>query len=183
MTQGSRPRTQNNPRPRTDPLEAKDRNARGQGLRTQRASVFQKKSLLKFTARSLARSPRRRKKKGHDLGLFFTNHKIVLFSTANRAFSSNCRLGGQGQGLYYRGQGLQNVFLRTVSRTPPLKNSNDIRDKINIFLPKSQKNLYYYCLSHFAIEWDVFKQNHIDHRLYKHFEVFLPNFGNDTLFH
>ena len=48
MTQGSRPRprTQKNPRPRTafprtDPLEAKDRNARGQGQgpRTQ-AQVF-----------------------------------------------------------------------------------------------------------------------------------------------
>ena len=51
MTQGSRPRTQKNPRPRprtaflsTDPLEAKDRNARGQGQvpRTQ-PQVFSKK--------------------------------------------------------------------------------------------------------------------------------------------
>ena len=40
-------------------------NAQGQGPRTQHldTSVFQKKGLLKFTARSLARSPRRRKKK------------------------------------------------------------------------------------------------------------------------
>ena len=44
MTQGSipRPRTQKNPRPRTDfpmtdPLEAKDRNAQGQGPSIQRA--------------------------------------------------------------------------------------------------------------------------------------------------
>ena len=56
------------------------------------------------------------------------------------------------------------MFLRTSSRTPPLNNSNVIQDKINIFLPKSQKNLYNFCLSHFAIEWDVFKQNHIDNR-------------------
>ena len=53
-TQGSRPRprprTQKNPRPRprtafprTDALEAKDRNARGQGPRTQSASALQKK--------------------------------------------------------------------------------------------------------------------------------------------
>ena len=56
-TQGSRPRTQNNPRPRTaisrtDPLEArteilkaKDKNARDQGPRTQ-AQVFSKKKGL-----------------------------------------------------------------------------------------------------------------------------------------
>ena len=53
-TQGSmpRPRTQKNPRPRprtafprTDPLEAKDRNARGQGPRKQ-ARVFSKKKGL-----------------------------------------------------------------------------------------------------------------------------------------
>ena len=48
-TKGSRPRTQKNLRPktdfpRTDSLEAKDRNARGQGQgpRTQRTCVFQK---------------------------------------------------------------------------------------------------------------------------------------------
>ena len=49
-TQGSRPRTQKNSRPRTalprtDSLEAKDRNARGQGQapRTQAPSALQKK--------------------------------------------------------------------------------------------------------------------------------------------
>ena len=60
-TQGSRsrPRTQKNPRPRialprtafprTDPLEAKDRNARGQGLgsKTQRQALSKKKGLQK----------------------------------------------------------------------------------------------------------------------------------------
>ena len=59
----------------------------------------------------------------------------MLFSTANRAFLRTCRLGGQGQGLYYREQDqlLQNVFSRTLSRTPTLNNSNVIQDKINIF--------------------------------------------------
>ena len=122
-TQGSRPRTQNNPRPKTDPLVAKDRNARGQGHNVQ---VFSKKRLSLNLPRGLWRVLQDEEKKGHDLGPFFTNQKIVLSSTANRAFSRTCGLGGQGLGL-------QNVFLRTVSRTPPLKNSNDIRDKINIF--------------------------------------------------
>ena len=122
-----------------------------------------------------------KKKKGHDFGQFFTNQKIVLSSTANRAFSRTCRLEGRGQGLYLRGQGqgLQNVFMRTSPSTPPLNNSNAIQD----ILPKSQKNLNYICLSHFASEWDVFKQNHLDHRCYNYFDVFLSNFGNDTLFH
>ena len=100
-------------------LEAKDQKSRTQGLDT---IVSKKKGLLKFTARSLAHSTRRRKKKGHDLGPFVTNQKIVL-STANRAF---WRLVGQGQGL-------QDVFSRTSKRTPPLKNTNAIRDKINAF--------------------------------------------------
>ena len=127
--------------------------AKNQGHNAQMFS--KKKGLLEFTARSLARFPRQ--KKGHDLGPFFTNQKIVLSSTAKRIFSRNCRLGGQGQGL-------QDVFSRTSSRTPPLKNSNAIQDKINFFLPKSQKNFYYFCLSPFAIEWDVFKKNHVDDR-------------------
>ena len=44
----SRPRTDF---PRTDPLETKDRNARGQGPRTQCASVLQKKSWLNCVIR------------------------------------------------------------------------------------------------------------------------------------
>ena len=52
MTQGSRPRTQKNPRPRTafprtDPLEARDWNARGQGPRTQPQVFSKKKGLQK----------------------------------------------------------------------------------------------------------------------------------------
>ena len=58
-TQGSRPRprTQKNPRPRTafprtDTLEAKDRNARGQGPRTQAQALSKKRSSQKFFKRS-----------------------------------------------------------------------------------------------------------------------------------
>ena len=80
-TQGSRPRTN---LPRTDPLEDKDRNARGQGqIRTQRGSVppqkkglrtkkklqiyrgisgVLKKSDYKFSERSLAFSKTKKKK-------------------------------------------------------------------------------------------------------------------------
>ena len=57
-------------------------------------------------------------------------------------------LKAKAKGLYYRSRGLQNVFSRTWSRTPPLKKSNASQDKINIvfaqvtekfvlFLPKS----------------------------------------------
>ena len=67
-TQGSRPRTQTNPRPRlrprttlprTDPLEAKDKNARGQGQRPRtQAQVLSKKkrSSQKFFRRSLEKN-------------------------------------------------------------------------------------------------------------------------------
>ena len=145
-TQGSRPRsmTRNNPRPkpRTELLEAKARNTRGQGQEsgTQRASVFQKEGLHKFTAMSHTIS-KAKKKKCHDLGPFFTNQKIALSSNANRAFSRICRLGGQGQGLYLQGQGLQNVFSRTSSRTLALNNSTAIQDKINVFFWLSYRKI------------------------------------------
>ena len=134
--QGSRrrPGTQNNSRPKTDPVEAKDRNDRGLGHvpRTQHASVLKKRFSYIYREVSGAFS-KMKKKKCPDLGPFFTNQKIVLSSIANRAFSRTCRLGSQGQGLYLQGQGLQNVFSRTSSRTPPLNNSNAIQNKINIF--------------------------------------------------
>ena len=67
-TQGSRPRTQKNPRPRTalsrtEPLEAKERNARGQGRgpRTQAQMFSKKKDLQKCFFR---RSPKEKNKKG-----------------------------------------------------------------------------------------------------------------------
>ena len=54
-TQGFRPRTQRNPRPRprralprTDPLEVKDRNTRGQGPRTHAQVLSKKKGLKNF---------------------------------------------------------------------------------------------------------------------------------------
>ena len=140
-TQCSRPRarsrTQKNPRPRADfprtgPLEAKNKHTT--------CKFSKKKGLYKFTARSLARSPGRRKK-GHDLGPFFTNQKIVLSWTKERAFSKNCRLRSQDQGLDLRGLGkeLQNEFSRkfsrprTFSKTPGLNNSNAIQDKMKTF--------------------------------------------------
>ena len=49
--------------PRTDTLEAKDRNARGQGPRTQSASALQKKKKI-FTKVSQAISKKKKKKKG-----------------------------------------------------------------------------------------------------------------------
>ena len=92
MTQGSkpgpRPTTQYNPRPRTDPLEAKDRNVRGQGQgpRTQHASVFQNKDLHKFIARSLVRSPRRRKKKVMTLAHFFESKNSAVLDRKQGIF-------------------------------------------------------------------------------------------------
>ena len=104
MTQGwiPRPRTQKSPRPKTDFLrtgflEAKDRNAQGQGHKAQEKDLRAKKSQLlqnsgilkkkgfhKFYAGSQAFFYT--KKKSHDLGPFLTNQKIVLSSTEDRAF-------------------------------------------------------------------------------------------------
>ena len=60
--------TKKNPRPRTafprtDTLEAKDRNARGQGPRTQSAGALQKKKKV-FTKIFQAISKKKKKKKG-----------------------------------------------------------------------------------------------------------------------
>ena len=79
----SRPRTQKNPRPRTafprtDTLEAKDRNDRGQGPRTQAQVLSKKKkrSLQKF----FRRSPKTKTKKK---GL----HKIFSSDLHKKTFS------------------------------------------------------------------------------------------------
>ena len=90
-TQGSRPRPRTAFR-RTDTLEAKDRNARGQGQgpRTQ-AQVLSKK-----------------KKR--------SSQKFCCPRAEDRPIFEDLRPRGQGQGLDLRGQGLQNVS----SRTPPL---------------------------------------------------------------
>ena len=138
-TQDSRPRTQKNPglSPRTDfprtadPLEAKDRNAQGQGSWTTRASGLQKKvfaprnrnfprnfrrfqnknKIKKVFAHKMANfcEMQTKKKRGHDLGSFLTNQKIELSSPEDRAFLRTCRLRGQGLGRDLQGQGLLNV--------------------------------------------------------------------------
>ena len=156
-------------------LEGKDQ---GHNMLTQ---VFSKKKVFLKLPRGLWCVFQDEEKKGHDFGPFFTNQKIVLSSTANRAFSRACRprpkdfiIEAKDFKMCSRGRG----------RGLPLwKIATLFKIKLILFLPKSQQNLYYFCVSHFAIEWDVFKQYHIDHCLYNHFEVFLSNFGNDTLFH
>ena len=72
-------------------LEGKDQ---GHNVLTQ---VFSKKKVFLKLPRGLWCVFQDEEKKGHDFGPFFTNQKIVLSSTANRAFSRACRLGGQGQ--------------------------------------------------------------------------------------
>ena len=122
-------RHKKNPRPRTafprtDTLEAKDRNARGlgQGPRTQ-AQVLSKK---------------KRKKKGLHKNFSGYLHKKRFpknFSSAPQDFNNSKNsavLGprtGQGQGLDLRGQGLQNVS----SRTPPLVIRGKASQESNIF--------------------------------------------------
>ena len=91
-TQGSRPspRTQKNPRPRprtafprTDTLEAKDRNARGQGQgpRTQ-AQVLSKK---KRSSQKYFQAISKKKKKDQALHKILTNQKIVLSSSRGQS--------------------------------------------------------------------------------------------------
>ena len=94
-TQSSRPRprTQKQSEAKDRPSRANDRNARGQG---HDAKVFKKKGLHKFTARSLARSPRRRKKKVMTLAHFL---QIKKYCCPDRAFLRTCRLG---QGLTFK---------------------------------------------------------------------------------
>ena len=90
-TQGSRPRTQKNPRPRTafprtDTLEAKDRNARGQGPRTQSASALQKKK-KRSSQKFFKRSPLKNvfQKIFQALHKILTFQKIVLSSSRGQA--------------------------------------------------------------------------------------------------
>ena len=123
-TQGSRPRprTQKNPRPRprtafprADTLEAKDRNARGQGPRTQVLSKKKKKK--RSSQKFFKRSPRKNvfQKIFQALHKILTIQKILLSSSRGQANFRELRPRGQGQRL-------QNVSSRprTSSRTPPL---------------------------------------------------------------
>ena len=62
-------------------FEAKDRNAQGQGPKTQRASVLQKERPSRKKIANFLLSMaffKMKKKKLHDLGPFLTNQKIVL---------------------------------------------------------------------------------------------------------
>ena len=130
--------TKKNPRPRTafpstDPLEAKDRNARGQGPRTQ-AQVFSKK---KRSSQNFSGDLKNKKKGLHenfsgDLQKKTPSKEFFKRPTKFQQFKKKCcsraeeDLRPRGQGLDLRGQGLQNVSSRTSSRprtslrTPPL---------------------------------------------------------------
>ena len=68
-TQGSRPRprTQKNPRPRkafprTDTLEAKDRNAQGQGPRTQAQMLSKKKKVITKIFQAISKKKKKKRK-------------------------------------------------------------------------------------------------------------------------
>ena len=145
-------RTQKNPRPRpktalwrTDPLEAKDRNARGQGkrLKTQ-TQVFSKKKGLQIFFQTISKksvfkqifqaiSERGIQKRSSQVFRKVSNEilrvqKIVLLSSRGQGNFRGLEALRQGQGLDLRGQGqgFQNVSSRTSlrwktsSRTPPL---------------------------------------------------------------
>ena len=134
--------TKKNPRPRTalprtDPLEAKDRNARGQGQgpRTQAQVLSKKRSSKIFFRQSQKKSLQKFfqafSSKKCLLKIFFqaiykisTIQKKCCPRAEDRAIFEDLRPRGQGQGLDLRGQGqgLQNMSSRprTSSRTPPL---------------------------------------------------------------
>ena len=150
-TQGSRPRprTQKNPRPRprtafprTDTLEAKERNARGQGHK--RKCSPKKKKVCTKNLKKKKRSSQKFFKQSPQKNVFqkdfqalhkiSTIQKLVLSSAEDRPIFEDLRPRGRGQGqgldLRDQGQGLQNVFSRTSSRpstssrTPPLVQSD-----------------------------------------------------------
>ena len=122
-TQGSRRRPMT-ALPRTDPLEAKDRNARGQGqgLRTQAQVLPPKKVFTK---------------------IFQTFHKLFSFHNSrnsavlgDRAIFEDLRLRGQGLDLRGLGPGHQNVssstpplILRAINFSSTYQNVNDLYRK------------------------------------------------------
>ena len=148
-TQGSRPRlrTQKNPRPRTafprtDTLEAKDRNARGQGPRTQAQVLSKKKKkglhknfsgdLQNKKKRSSQKFFKRSPQKNVFQNIFQALHKIL---TIQKILLSSSRGQANFRGLEAKAKDLtfeakakdfQNVSSRTSSRprtssrTPPL---------------------------------------------------------------
>ena len=100
--------------PRTDTLEAKDRNARGQGPRTQ-AQVLSKKKKV-FTKIFQAISTKKRFPKN------FSSASEKFNNSKNSLSSSRGQANFQGLDLRGQGHGLQNVSSRprTSLRTPPL---------------------------------------------------------------
>ena len=132
-TQGSRPRprTQKNPRPRprtafprTDTLEAKDRNARGQGPWThaQVLSKKKKKGLQKFFSGDLQKKKGLHKNLSSDLHKKTFSKKFFKRSTNFEQFKKYCCPRAEDRAIFEdlrprgQGQGLQNLS----SRTPPL---------------------------------------------------------------
>ena len=118
--------TKKNPRsrtafPRTDPLEAKDRNARGQGHKGKCSP--KKKGLQKFF-QAFFNKKRLLKSFFQAIYKISTIQKKCCPRAEDRAIFEDLRL--RSQGLDLRGQGLENVSsrtssrLRTSSRTPPL---------------------------------------------------------------
>ena len=132
-TQGSRLRSRT-ALPRTDPLEAKYRNARGQGRRTQ-AQVFSKKRSwkeLNFSVDLLRRKTKKGLRNFSARFLMFSNKILTVPKKCcpraeDRAIFEDLRLRGQGLDLRDQGKGLQNISSRTTSRprtssrTPPLR--------------------------------------------------------------
>ena len=129
-TQGSRPRprTQKNPRPRTafprtDTLEAKDRNARGQGPRTQARVLSKKKkrSSQKFFRRS---QKQKQKKK------VFT--KIFQAISAKKRFPKNFSSASQNFNnskiLLSSSRGLANFRGLEASRPRPRTSKSVLED-------------------------------------------------------
>ena len=112
--------------PRTDPLEAKDRNARGQdqGPRIQ-AQVLSKKKVFKIFFQIISKKEVY-KRIFQAIYKILTIQKIVLSSSRGQTIFEGSRLRGQELDLRGQGQdqGPENVFSRqrTFSRTPPLIN-------------------------------------------------------------
>ena len=129
-TQGSRPRPRTQKKseakakdslPRTDALEAKDRNARGQGPRTQAQVLSKKKKKKKkvFTKIFQAIPPQKKKKKKK----VFT--KIFQAISTKKRFPNNFSSAPQNFNIPKNSAVLEprtGQFLRTSSRTPPLVN-------------------------------------------------------------
>ena len=115
--------------PRTEPLEAKDSNARGQGLKEQ-AQMFSKKKVFKEIFQAISKKKNglqkiffRRSPVKNVFQIFFSGG-VQNFNNSKKVLSSSRGLGnfwglealrprGRGQGLDLWGQGLQNVSSRT----------------------------------------------------------------------